>query len=252
MLAAAITLCGASCVCAQNPAKAAASRAAGVPRLQPMPSTATRGMICSAVSFSAGVSVRAKSAAAASAAGSTPAGGVPCMGQWLAKCTVRPASSAPLTALMRPGSATVQCWCLAHSSTANTPFASVAVVMTGTAPHTFASRRARALAPPRWPDSSGTAKRPHSSSTTTAGSAALLRQCGAMARTAMPTAPTKTRASASANWAAVQSASVVPFSPQRATVPGQAAASLCASASPLAVKARYAQVITALLCGTQW
>lgn len=49
------------------------------------------------------------------------------MGQSDANCTVLPASSAPLTSLMRSGSSTVQFWCFAHSSTANTPFASVAV-----------------------------------------------------------------------------------------------------------------------------
>ena len=98
------------------------------------------------------------------------------MGQSDANCTVLPASSAPLTSLMRSGSSTVQFWCFAHSSTANTPFASVAVVITGTAPHTAASARARSLAPPRWPERMGTAKRPHSSSTTTAGSCALLWQ----------------------------------------------------------------------------
>ena len=118
--------------------------------------------------------------------------------------------------------------------------ASVAVVITGTAPHTAASARARSLAPPRWPERMGTAKRPHSSSTTTAGSCALLWQWGAMARTAMPTAPTKTRASLPANWRAVQSARCTcPASwPQRVTLPGYAAASFWASARPFAVKAR--------------
>lgn len=40
------------------------------------------------------------------------------------------------------------------------------------------------VGPARWPERTGTAKRPHSSSTTTAGSDALLLQWGAMARTA--------------------------------------------------------------------
>ena len=176
MLAAAAMLCGASFVSAQKAANASASLSAGVPRLQPMPNTAIRGIICRALDVIVGVIVRAKLACAASPAGSTPAGGVPCIGQSLAKRTVRPASRALLTFLMCASSATRQCWCLAHSSTANTPLASVAVVMTGTAPHAFASRRARSLAPPRWPESSGIAKRQHSSSTTTAGSVALLRQ----------------------------------------------------------------------------
>ena len=69
-----------------------------------------------------------------------------------------PASSLLLTRLMRSGSSTAQFWCLAHASTANTPLASVAVVMTGTAPQTAASARARSLAPPRWPERIGTAK----------------------------------------------------------------------------------------------
>ena len=50
--------------------------------------------------------------------------------------------------------------------------------MTGTAPQSAESWRARSLAPPKWPDKIGTAKRPHSSSTTTAGSLALLWQWG--------------------------------------------------------------------------
>ena len=186
MLAAAATPCGARPLSRQKAAKAASRCCAVVPRRQPMPSTAMRGTMCSACPV--GVSVNAKSALP-SAAGSTPAGGVPCMGQSAVKCTRFPASNAPLTCLMRSGSATMQPCRLAHSSTAKRPCRSVAVVMTGTAPHTAASRRASALAPPRWPDSSGTANRPHSSSTTTAGSAALLRQYGAMARTAIPTAP---------------------------------------------------------------
>lgn len=97
--------------------------------------------------------------------------------------------------------------------------------------------RARSLAPPRWPDNSGTAKCLHSSTTTTAGSLALLRQSGAMARTAMPTAPTKIRASFWANAAAVHSASEGPPCPQRVTGPGSARASVSASASPVSVKA---------------
>ncbi len=133
-------------------------------------------------------------------ANATPAGGVPGTGQSDASGRVpsqqRPADQ--LDPLRLQHGAVLG---LAHSSTANTPLASVAVVMTGTAPQTAASARASSLAPPRWPESSGTANRPHSSSTTTAGSVALLRQWGAMARTAMPTAPTKIRASACANCA---------------------------------------------------
>ena len=235
MLAAAVMHCGARRFWAQKAAKASASVSALVPRLQPTPSTPMRGTRCSA--SPAGQRVRAKSGSSPAV---IPSGGAPAMGQSDANCTVLPASSAPLTSLMRSGSSTVQFWCFAHSSTANTPFASVAVVITGTAPHTAASARARSLAPPRWPERMGTAKRPHSSSTTTAGSCALLWQWGAMARTAMPTAPTKTRASLPANWRAVQSARCTcPASwPQRATLPGYAAASFWASARPFAVKAR--------------
>ena len=91
---------------------------------------------------------------------------------------------------MRCGSSSAQFCTRAHSSTANTPFPSVAVVITAVAPQTAAIFLASAFAPPRWPDSSGTANRPRSSTTTTAGSLALLFTCGAMARTAMPAAPT--------------------------------------------------------------
>ena len=45
------------------------------------------------------------------------------------------------------------------------------------------------------------------------------------------------------NEAAVQSFRRTPSAPPRATLPGQAAASCCASASPRAVNAMYAQVI---------
>ena len=201
-----------------------------------MPSTPIFGIRCSA--SPAGKRVRAKSARSVSPAGTTPAGACPAMGNSERYRTGPPASSLLLTRLMRSGSSTAQFWCLAHASTANTPLASVAVVMTGTAPQTAASARARSLAPPRWPERIGTAKWPHSSSTTTAGSTALFRQWGAMARTAMPTAPTKIRASAWANCSAAQSARPGPPWPQRSTVPGRAPASFWASASPFSVKAR--------------
>ena len=236
MLAAAVMHAAARPWAAQNCAKAASSCAALVPRLHPMPSTPIFGIRCSA--SPAGKRVRAKSARSASPAGTTPAGACPAMGNSERYRTGPPASSLLLTRLMRSGSSTAQFWCLAHASTANTPLASVAVVMTGTAPQTAASARARSLAPPRWPERIGTAKWPHSSSTTTAGSTALLRQWGAMARTAMPTAPTKIRASTWANCSAAQSARPGPLWPQRATVPGRALVSFWASASPFSVKAR--------------
>ena len=77
MLAAAAMHCGARLCPAQNAAKAVSSTSAGVPRLQPMPSTPMRGTRCSALP--AGVRVRAKSGAVPSAV--TPFGGVPATGQ---------------------------------------------------------------------------------------------------------------------------------------------------------------------------
>ena len=236
MLAAAAMHAGARLCRAQKSVKAASNCSAHVPLRQPMPSTPMWGTRCKA--SPAGERARAKSASAGVRAGSTPAGGVPCTGNSAANRTDCPASSLLLTCLMRSASSTVQFWCFAHSSTAKMPWASVAVVITGTAPHTAASARARSLAPPRWPDSTGTAKRPHSSSTTTAGSDALLRQWGAMARTAMPTAPTKTRASLCVNCRAVHPARETPPLPQRSTLPGRASASRWASARPVSVKAR--------------
>ena len=141
------------------------------------------------------------------------------MGQSDANCTVLPASSALLTSLMRSGSSTVQFWCFAHSSTANTPFASVAVVITGTAPHTAASARARSLAPPGglrgWARQSGR--------TRPAPQRQVLCLALAVGRNGPhrnATAPTKTRASLPANWRAVQSARCTcPASwPQRVTL----------------------------------
>ena len=192
MLAAAQTAAGLRPDAAQNAAKASSSCWAVVPRRHPTPSTPMRGTRWSA--SPCGVRVRAKSAASGASAFFTPAGVSPATGHGDQYRTVCPASRAPLTRLMRSGSRTAQFWALAQRSTAKRPLTSVAVVMTGTAPHAFASARASALAPPRWPDRSGTAKFPPSSTTTTAGSAALLLQWGAMARTAMPTAPTKIRA----------------------------------------------------------
>ena len=141
---------------------------------------------------------------------------------------------------------------LAHSSTANTPLASVAVVSTGTAPHTAEIRRARSLAPPRCPDSMGTAKCPHSSTTTTAGSSLLLLTQGAMARTAMPAAPTKIRPRAweKADW--VHPASDAPW-PHRDASPPNAAARRSASRAPLSEKDRYRSGFTVQrLSGTPW
>ena len=57
---------------------------------------------------------------------------------------------------------------------------------------------------------------------------------------------------AAANCWAVHPASVTPPSPQRLTEPGQVWASCCASASPLAVKARYAQFTVWSPRGIRW
>ena len=73
---------------------------------------------------------------------------------------------------------------------------------------------------------------PHSSNTTTAGSDALLLQWGAIARTAMPAAPTKISALLCANCCAVQSESFTLPTPQRFTLPGYAALSFSARARP--------------------
>lgn len=81
----------------------------------------------------------------------------------------------------------------AHWSKAKIPRASVAVVRTACPPSSPAISRARSLAPPRWPERMGTANRPSSSTTTTAGSRALLTRWGATDRTAIPAAPTKIR-----------------------------------------------------------
>ena len=94
---------------------------------------------------------------------------------------------------------------LANTSTAKSPFTSVAVVKTGVARSFAASSSAKALAPPRWPLKRGMTKVPPSSSTSTAGSRRLSRTWGAMARTAMPEAQQKIRASASAKPAPAQS-----------------------------------------------
>ena len=141
-----------------------------MPFRQPTPSTAMRGTSRSAPA-SALCTVNSKSNAPPSAA--TPAGGVPATGHGLRSTAVPPASIFADTRLMRGTSSTQQPCRTAHSSTANAPFASVAVVMTGSAPQTAPMRRAKRFAPPRCPLSSGTAKRPHSSTATTAGSDAL-------------------------------------------------------------------------------
>ncbi len=91
----------------------------------------------------------------------------------------------------------------AHSSTANSSFTSVAVETAACPPVMPAMIRAKSFAPPTWPDSRGTTNLPASSTLTTAGSVNLSRTWGAMARTAMPEAPTNTSASSPAKCSAV-------------------------------------------------
>lgn len=79
-----------------------------------------------------------------------------------------------------------------RSSRLGNPDPSVAVVMTASAPSQAATCRARSLAPPWCPPQSATAKRPWSSTHTTAGSVCLVASKGATARNAIPTAPTRT------------------------------------------------------------
>ena len=82
-----------------------------------------------------------------------------------------------------------------HRSTANFAFISVAVVITGVEFNLSAIRLASSFAPPRCPESRGITKSPCSSSTITAGSTSLDLICGAIYLTAIPVAPTKTKAS---------------------------------------------------------
>jgi hypothetical protein len=59
-----------------------------------------------------------------------------------------------------------------------------------------------------WPESSGMTNAPSSSVTTTAGSAVLFRTNGAIARTAMPQAPTNTTRVGGGELRAVEGAAV--------------------------------------------
>ena len=95
------------------------------------------------------------------------------------------------------------------------------------------------------------ANRPSSSTLTTAGSVNLSLTWGATARTAMPAAPTNTRASESSHRAAVQAAragtgSAPASAAKRAgaySAPPRAAASFRPSSAPRRVKAITATVI---------
>lgn len=68
----------------------------------------------------------------------------------------------------------------------------------------------------------------------------------------IPAAPTKISAITLCKLPAVQSASGHAVCAAAATLPGHAAASRCANASPRAVKAIYAQIMRRSPCGTQW
>ena len=76
--------------------------------------------------------------------------------------------------------------------------ASVAVVMTASAPNTAATRAASAFAPAACPPTTATARRADSSTQTTAGSVHLLSSSGAISRTVAPTARKQTSPS---HWA---------------------------------------------------
>ena len=130
-------------------------------------------------------------------------------------------------------------------------FLSGGVVMTGMAPAARATVCASSFAPPKCPDKSGTAKRPASSIATTAESVAFEATCGAIARTAMPAAPTNRSASDASHASAVHvRRSAFPSPNPRETETSQpgssspvcaqsesARAVRCANAYPLSVNA---------------
>ena len=236
MVAAAQTASGQRFSSAHSSRNAVSIDSRGVPRRQPTPSTSAFGAKHSPPSCRRTSTRTSQSAPSVRA---TPTGHSPSTGHSERTRTVSPAKILAETALMPWGSVTAQFWCFAHSSTANSPLASVAVVMTATAPQMAAISLARSLPPPRWPETTGTAKRPHSSTATTAGSRALLFRNGATARTAMPTAPTNTSASKAPKASAVHWGREKP-SIRRVhdAVPPKAARSCSAKAAPRSVKDR--------------
>ena len=169
----------------------------------------------------------------------------------LAKPTGVPSSRAAETSFASVRSVMARPFPFAHTSTAKRPLTSVAVDTAACPPVRAATRRASALAPPTWPDSRGTANRPASSTLTTAGSVNLSFTWGAMARTAMPAAPTKISPPALPHCAAVQASregtgSAPTSAAKRAgadRVPPRAAARVFPRAAPLRVKAITATVI---------
>ena len=111
-----------------------------------------------------------------------PDGACPLMGNSLAIRTGSPWRRRPDTSLIRGISRMQRDWRLAQTSTAKSPFRSVAVVITGRAFRSPAASRASSLPPPICPDRTGITYRPCSSTTRTQGSSALERANGAMAR----------------------------------------------------------------------
>src|SRR2546430_3518942 len=115
-----------------------------------------------------------------------------------ARCTPAPSRSARLTGPGRVGSASRKPRSAPNVSSAVRPVASVAVLTTGRAPSTSATRSARALAPPPpgppWPPRSAMACAPASSTHTTPGSVCLSDSSGARSRTVAPVARKQTRA----------------------------------------------------------
>ena len=219
-----------------------------VPLRQPTPSTRLGGMRCSACPACRPAVMRMWQLSAG--AGSTPWGQGPCKGRSLHSPTGSPSSSRPETSLIFSGLPMARPWPLAQVSTANSPRPSVAVVITGTAPSPRPSSRAKALAPPMWPETRGMAKRPFSSRQSTAGSWALCRRWGATARTAMPAAPTKTRAWHWEKACAVHWAKGTPCRPPRRVLHCQPACSSTAWARSAKAMPRLVKAISPALTGS--
>ena len=203
----------------------------------------------------------------------TPSGSFPRIGKSEKRAAFCPDKSAAEMALAFARSVSTSSFFCAKTSTANSPFKSVAVVMIGSAPSILAKYPASSFARPTWPESSGIQNRPFSSITTTAGSCSLSATKGAIARTAMPHAPTKTRQSDFGNCCAVQSCSEPcqtlrplvsqPPAKRERTKPAaaksspKASSSRAAAAAPFWVKQISESVVfilspTALPGGTRW
>ena len=118
-----------------------------------------------------------------------PSGRSPCIGKSLCSPTESPARRAADTRLAAILLSMYKPLHFAQLSTAKRPFTSVAVEMAAVPPVSRATRRARSLAPPTWPERSGTTQAPPSSTLTTAGSVYFSLTQGAMARTAIRRPP---------------------------------------------------------------